>query len=124
MNACVFVSLSLCLFCFVFNLFRFSFISLKMANIGELSTGSWGPHPGSDSEKILNWFLYVFTSSRQRRKRKFNVVFVQVFKKSALDACAKFVVFHLLTGFVSFDVLIAVAVTVAFVVAPRIYRCA
>ena len=30
---------------------------------------------------------------------------------------AKFVVFHLLIG------LIAVAVTVAFVVAPRIYRC-
>ena len=32
---------------------------------------------------------------------------------------AKFVVFHLLIGLIA----VAVAVTVAFVVAPRIYRC-
>jgi len=37
-------------------------------------------------------------------------------------ARAKFVVFQLLIGLVSFDVLIAVTVAVAFVVTPRIYR--
>ena len=45
-------------------------------------TESWGPHPSSDSERKLNF--HVFTSSKQRRKRKFNVVLVQVIKKSAL----------------------------------------
>ena len=58
----------------------------------------------------------LFTSSKQRRKRKFfTVVFVQVVKKSALDV-QNLLFFLLLIG------LIAVAVTVAFVVAPRIYR--
>ena len=60
--------------------------------------------------------VFVFMSSEQRRKRKFNFVFVQVLKNRA--ARAKFVVFHLLIGLVSFDVLIAFT----FVVAPRIYR--
>ena len=76
----------------------------------------WGPHPSSDSEEEIE-FAPVFTSSKQRRKREFTLVFAQVVKKSALDL-QNFVVFHLLIG------LIAVAVTVAFVVAPRIYRCA
>ena len=40
-------------------------------------TESWGPHQ-------RNEFSPVFTSSKQRRKRKFNVVFVQVVKKRAL----------------------------------------
>ena len=45
--------------------------------------------------------------------------------KEKRAARAKFVVFHhLLIGLVSFDVLIAVTVAVAFVVARRIYRCA
>ena len=44
-------------------------------------TESWGPQPSSDSER--NWICpCVFTSSKQRRKRKFNVVFVRVVKKS------------------------------------------
>ena len=59
-------------------------------------------------------FALVFTFSKQRRKRKFTIVFAQVVKKSALDL--QNVVFHLLIGLI--------AVTVAFVVAPRIYRCA
>ena len=72
--------------------------SLKMANIGELK------------------FVPVFTSSKQRRKTNFfTVVFVQVVKKSPLDV-QNLLFFLLLIGF------IAVAVTVAFVVAPRIYR--
>ena len=57
-----------------------------MANIGELPYGSmsWGPHPSSESEEEIE-FAPVFTSSKQRRKRKFTVVFAQVVKKSALD---------------------------------------
>ena len=61
-------------------------------------------------------FVPVFTSSKQRRKTNFfTVVFVQVVKKSPLDV-QNLLFFLLLIGF------IAVAVTVAFVVAPRIYR--
>ena len=55
-------------------------------------------------------------SSKQRCVRK-------GFKEKRA-AHAKFVVFHLLIRLVSIDVLIAVAITDAFVVAPRIYRCA
>ena len=62
-------------------------------------------------------FVPVFTSPKKRHKRKFTVVFVQVVKKSALDK-QNLLFFHWLIG------LIAVAVTVSFVVAPRIYRCA
>ena len=58
--------------------------------------------------------VYVLQTTAQKEIKK--VVFVQVAKKSA--GLAKFVVFHLLITF------IAVAVTVAFLVAPRIYRCA
>ena len=58
----------------------------------------------------------MFTSSEQR------CVLTGFKEKRA--ARAKFVVFHLVIGLVSIDVLIAVAITVAFVVAPRIYRCA
>ena len=81
---------------------------LKMANIGELPFGVLGTTPNCKfgfREEIK--FVPVFTSFKQRRKRKFTVVFVQFVRKSA--ARAKFVVFHLLIGLVSFDVLIAVA---------------
>ena len=75
---------------------------------------SWGRTQVRISEEIE--FVPVFTSSKQRRKRKFfTVVFVQVVKKSALDV-QNLLFFLLLIGF------IAVAVTVAFVVVPRIYR--
>ena len=57
----------------------------------------------------------MFTSSKQRR--------VRTGFKEKRAAHAKFVVFLLPIELVSIDVLIAVALTVAFVVDPRIYRC-
>ena len=57
--------------------YLFAFISTWLP-----ATKSRGPHPSWDSEKKLN--LSVFTSSKQRRKSKFYVVFVQVVKKSAM----------------------------------------
>ena len=77
---------------------------------------AWGPHPSSDSGEEIE-FAPVFTSSKQGRKTKFTVVFAQVVKKSALDLQNLLSFIHLL-GF------IAVAVTVTFVIAPKIYRCA
>ena len=44
---------------------------------------SWGPHPSSYSGKKLS--LPLCLSSKQRRKRKFNVLFVQVVTKRALQ---------------------------------------
>ena len=86
-----------------------------MANIGELPYGVLGTAPKFGSAKKLNLSLRL-RPLKQRRKRKFfTVVFVQVVKKSVLDV-QNFLFFLLLIG------LIAVAVTVAFVVAPRIYR--
>ena len=76
---------------------------------------SLGDHTQVRTQQIE--FVPVFTLFKQRRKRKFTVVFVQVVKKSALDV-QNLLFFHLRIG------LIAVDVTVAFVVAPRIYRCA
>ena len=58
-------------------------------------------------------------SSKQRGKRKFNVVFVHIVKKSALHVQSLLFFIYLLGLFRS-DALI----TVAFVVTPRIYRCA
>ena len=87
-----------------------------MANIDEFPYGVLGPHASSNSEKKLNSFgscVYVLQQHRVRTG----------FKEKRTGR-AKFVVFHLLIGLVSIDVLIAVAITVAFVVAPRIYRCA
>ena len=76
---------------------------------------SLGDHTQVRTEEIE--LVPVFTFSKQRHKRKFTVVFVQVVKKSALDV-QNLLFFHLLIG------LIAVAVTIAFVVTPRIYQCA
>ena len=84
--------------------------------IGELLYGLLGTAPKLGLREV-NEFFPVFTSSKQRRKKKFTIVFLQVVKKSALDV-QNFFFFHLLIG------LIAVTVTVAFVFAPRIYRCA
>ena len=75
-------------------------------------TESWGPHPCSDSEKKLNLSLCVYVLAKQNRKRKFSVVFIQVVKKSALHV-RNLLFFYLLIELVSFDVLVAVAVSVA-----------
>ena len=93
-----------------------------MAHIGQLPDGDLGTTPKFGLREEIE-LVFVFASSKQRLKRKFNVGLVQVLKKKRA-ARAKFVVFHLLIGLVSFDVLIAVAATVAFVVAPGIYGCA
>ena len=92
-----------------------------MAYIGELPTESRGPHPRFGLREEIE-LVPVFTSFKQRRKRTFNPVFVQFVRKEKRGARAK-LQNYLLIGPVSFDVLIAVAVTVAFVVASRIYRC-
>ena len=100
-----------------FLFFGVYFNSHKMANIDEVPYGVLGPHASSNSEKKLNSFgSCVYVASKQRR--------VRTGFKEKRAAHTKFVVFHLLIGLVSIDVLIAVAITVAFVVAPRIYRCA
>ena len=44
-------------------------------------------------------FVPVFKSSKQRRKRKFTVVFLQVVKKSALDVQNLLFFIYLLTPF-------------------------
>ena len=87
MNACFFsfvVVIVVCLFYFFFKRFsRFPFISLKMANIGKLQYGVLGTAPNFGLREEIK-LVPVFTSSKHRRKRKFNVVFVQVLRKSAL----------------------------------------
>ena len=55
-----------------------------MANIGELRYGALRVAPNFGLRKEIK-FSAVFTSSKQRRKRKFTVAFVQVVKNSALD---------------------------------------
>ena len=71
-----------------------------MANISQLPDGDLGTAPKFGLREEIE-LVFVSTSSKQCRKRKFNVGFVQVFK------------------------VISVAATVAgFVVAPGIYRCA
>ena len=72
---------------------------------------SWGPHPRSDSDKKLNLSLCVYvpqTTSQRKILRR-----VRTGCKEKRAARAKFVVFHLITGLVSFDVLVAFAITVA-----------
>ena len=70
---------------FFFNFFAFiSVNSLKMANLGELPYGGLGTAAKFGLREGTE-FAPVFTSSKQRRKRKFTVVYVQVVKKSALD---------------------------------------
>ena len=61
----------------------FDFNSLKMANIGELPYGILGTAPKFGLREEIE-FVPVLTSSKQSRKRKFNVVFAQVEKKSPL----------------------------------------
>ena len=65
--------------------YRGDFNSLKMANVGKLPYGALGTVPKFGHGEEIE-FVSVVTSSKQRRKRKFNVVFVQVVKKSALQA--------------------------------------
>ena len=69
-------------------------------------------------------FVPVFTPCKQRREKKFKVLFLRTGCKEKRTGRANFVVFHLLIGLISVAVAVAVAVTVAFVVAPRIYRFA
>ena len=57
--------------------------SSKMENIGELPYGVLGTAPKFGLREEIE-YAPAFTSSKQRRKRKFTVVFVQVVKKSAL----------------------------------------
>ena len=52
--------------------------------IGELLYGLLGTAPKLGLREV-NEFFPVFTSSKQRRKKKFTIVFLQVVKKSALD---------------------------------------
>ena len=111
-----------CLFLFLFWNFRVYFNAVKMAYISELPTESRGPHPRFGLREEIE-LVPVFTSFKQRRKRTFNPVFVQFVRKEKRGARAK-LQNYLLIGPVSFDVLIAVVITVAFFVASRIYRCA
>ena len=47
---------------------------------------SWGPHPSSDSEKKLNLSLCLRPQNNvAKKKKKRNVLFVQVEKENALD---------------------------------------
>ena len=92
-----------------------------MACIGELPTEFWGPHPRFGLREEIE-LVPVFTSFKQRT---FNLVFVQVVRKEKRAARAKLqnlLFFIYLLGLFRLT-LIAVAVTVAFVVASRIYRC-
>ena len=71
---------------FLKKLFRFSSLFqlsyYKMENIGELPYGVLGTVPKFGLREEIE-FVPLLTFSKQRRKRKFNVVFVQVVKKSA-----------------------------------------
>ena len=85
-----------------------------MANTGELPYGVLGTATKFGLSEETE-FVPVFMSSKQRRKRKFfTMVLLQVAKKRALDV-QNLLFLHLLIG------LIAVAVTAAFVVDPRMY---
>ena len=102
---------------FFFNLFAFIAVnSLKIKSIGELPYGVLGTAPKFGLREEIEVAPVSLRPPNNGTKGNKKVVFVQVVKKSA--GLAKFVVFHLLITF------IAVAVTVVFLVAPRIYRCA
>ena len=102
------------LFCFLsffffFNFFEFiSVNSFKLAYIGELPYGVLGTAPKFESAKKLNLSLFLRPPNNVAK----GILFLQ---KSALDL-------QNLLFFLELIGLIAVAVTVAFVVAPRIYR--
>ena len=57
-----------------------------MENIGELPYGVLGTVPKFGLREEIE-FVPLLTFSKQRLKRKFNVVFVQVVKKSAQKEC-------------------------------------
>ena len=103
---------------FLKNFFAFIAVnSLKMGNTGELRF----PTESGDRTQVRTQrrnlicpCVYVL----QTMARKEFLSRVRTGCKENCAGRAKFVVFHLLIG------LIAVAVTIAFVVAPRIYRCA
>ena len=101
-----------------FNFFEFiSFNSLKLANIGKLSYGILGTAPKFGSAKKLNLSLCLRPQNNDAKGNFLRLCsYKLIVKKSALDVQNLLVFFLLLIG------LIAVAVTVAFVVAPRIYR--
>ena len=103
---------------FFFNFFEFiSVNSLKMANIGELPCGVLGTAPKFGSAKKLNLSLCLRPPNNVAKGNFLRLCsYKLIVKKSALDVQNLLVFFLLLIG------LIAVAVTVAFVVAPRIYR--
>ena len=86
-----------------------------MANKGELAYEVLEPHPISDSEKKLNLSLCLRPPNNVAKGNFLRLCsYKLIVKKSALDV-QNLLFFLLLIGF------IAVAVTVAFVVAPRIY---
>ena len=65
-----------------------------MANIGELPYGVLGTPPKFGLREEIE-FVTVFTSSKQRRKRKFKAVFVKVVKKRTLHVIYLLVLFRL-----------------------------
>ena len=75
---------------FLKKLFRFSSLFqlsyYKMENIGELPYGVLGTVPKFGLREEIE-FVPLLTFSKQRRKMKFNVVFVQVVKKSPQKEC-------------------------------------
>ena len=105
-------------FFFFFNCFEFiSVNSRKMANMGELPYGVLGTAPKFGSAKKLNLSLCLRPPNNVAKGNFLRLCsYKLIVKKSALDVQNLLVFFLLLIG------LIAVAVTVAFVVAPRIYR--
>ena len=70
-------------FPFFEKLFPVYFNCLKMANIGQLPDRDLGTAPKFGLKEEIE-LVFVSTSPEQRWKRKFNVWFVQVLKKSAL----------------------------------------
>ena len=81
--------------CAFFNCFAFIFFnSFKMADIGELPKGVLRTAPKFGLREEIE-FVPVFTPSKQRRKRNFTVVFLQVVKKSALDVQNSFFIYFL-----------------------------
>ena len=71
-------------FPFFEKLFPVYFNCLNMANIGQLPNGVLGSAPKFGLIEEIE-LVFVSTSPEQRCKRKFNVWFVQVLKKSALN---------------------------------------
>ena len=90
-----------------------------MANVGELPYEVLGTAPKFGLREEIE-FAPVFVLKTTLQEEIWLRVRTGCNEKRA--ARTKFVVFQLLIGLVPFDIIIAFAV--AFVVAPRIYRCA